>query len=557
MAWGNLFKHNKNGNHFHPHISFNASSLLKPQTRRPFATGSLPTPVAPFSHNIYDGAPESVQKEWDNMSVPQRMLARTKYEDTDGDRVPDPYDCEPFNPMRQHKKNRMFREQVENKMNFAGLFRMDTSFRQEEGQRYIDQTNAEVKAESKRDMPKARAYPLYRKGSYKFVNKQDIVNAVAKNPQLLPLMKEVHFDNLDADESMNYGVMGRYHAKDNWNSAPGNKIDLGFVVPRKTDVGMVIRHELAHHTQNKDDVLMALSNADAAVRKSPYGVRHKDLPGEQDAERRMKEDERLKKPDNTPRPWGLKKLFPEEQEIKFPGTGFAEYQKEKEEREAREEREDHDDVVSDYWDDDWYKKGGYFVKRLAPKAFLDRTLTAPIDSNAARERMGTYADEETNEMEPIGKLQGHIESPTTAVEIPFVQRDGKHEGRHRMWAAMRAGQETVPTATTAPASWTNDNVFNEWFNRLYKDNPNKEWVADKKSDWKAKFQEDFPTETMDRKQTQTYIQVLKDKGVYDEAKYITDEEKKRDRADDTTMDYWDVPKVKRQGMYVKWMRPAE
>ena len=47
------------------------------------------------------GASIKMQSVWKNMTPKQKMVARTKYPDTDRDGVPNKYDCQPRNPMRQ------------------------------------------------------------------------------------------------------------------------------------------------------------------------------------------------------------------------------------------------------------------------------------------------------------------------------------------------------------------------------------------------------------------------------------------------------------------------
>jgi len=60
------------------------------------------------------GASQQKQEEWQDMSSEERTEAREELPDTDGDRVPDEYDCEPDDVMEQGiKSNRLMRQRID------------------------------------------------------------------------------------------------------------------------------------------------------------------------------------------------------------------------------------------------------------------------------------------------------------------------------------------------------------------------------------------------------------------------------------------------------------
>lgn len=522
--WGLLQLIKKQGKDI-PKFSTHTSSLLKTQMRRPFAIGSFPTPVASFfSPPVKNGASVQKQQQFQNMNSNQREIARKKYPDRDGDRVPDPYDCEPDNVMRQHKKNRMFREQVENKLNFGGWFRFKPKITREEGQEQVDKLNSEFKSDTKRDFPESRAYPLVRKNSYKLIDKRDIINAVAKNPQILPLMKEVHFDNLSADETLNYGVEGRYHASSNWNINPGtNKIEMPLATSRKTDIGFVLKHELAHHLQNKDDDLAALSRANEVIRKQSYATRHKDLPGEQDADRKVKEDKRISIPDNTPKPWRIKTLFPVNQKITFNSpmsdVDWSEPKRNKEYEEyAKNRPEETDDITMDYWDVPKAQQQSQYIKWMKPLDYIKQAGLDPVNNPNQARQLEDFYDKDKKKTLPIDKLGDYIESPDQPVTIPYLENSdvygGKgpggevityksHEGRHRAWAAHLKGEKLIPVAVPPPDSWTTPEISDDFVEAAIPGSG-----EDYKQLWRERFKEDNYQFRFNKKQNKIYQDIL-------------------------------------------------
>ena len=55
------------------------------------------------------GASRLMQQRWGDFPLLKKQKMRNKYKDTDGDRIPDKYDCMPKNIMRQHRYNKVTR----------------------------------------------------------------------------------------------------------------------------------------------------------------------------------------------------------------------------------------------------------------------------------------------------------------------------------------------------------------------------------------------------------------------------------------------------------------
>jgi len=61
--------------------------------------------IKKYKSNIGLGASKQMQNKWKHMSKVERIKSRKKYIDTDGDRIPDKFDCSPRNVMRQDFKH--------------------------------------------------------------------------------------------------------------------------------------------------------------------------------------------------------------------------------------------------------------------------------------------------------------------------------------------------------------------------------------------------------------------------------------------------------------------
>lgn len=79
------------------------------------------------------GASNKMQNQWKNFGMQKRNAMRQKYKDTDGDRVPDRWDCSPKNIMRQdmrfgRKPNNMSKDNWELQKNILNKSTLKTNF---------------------------------------------------------------------------------------------------------------------------------------------------------------------------------------------------------------------------------------------------------------------------------------------------------------------------------------------------------------------------------------------------------------------------------------------
>ena len=194
-------------------------------------------------------------------------------------------------------KNRLFREHVTNKINIRGWF-TDKDLSKEQADEQINTEREEHKELSKRWGDKY--YPPYRKGSYKYVTKDDIIKTVTKNPQMIPLLNNVEFRDLYKPDEPN--TIGEYQYKSQGiDNTPVGVVRLPLYTKKKHNIPYTIKHELAHHIQatETDDYLDLYDEGQELKRSSDKYIQHKDLPVEKDAEEKIKTDERLKNINNT------------------------------------------------------------------------------------------------------------------------------------------------------------------------------------------------------------------------------------------------------------------
>lgn len=156
----------------------------------------------------------------------------------------------------------------------------------------------------------------------------------------------------------------------------------------------------------------------------------------------------------------------------------------------------------------WRKPQPYEnIKQMSPREYLRRTRSG--DFGTDRDKYGdseTYYDKDTGQEEPINKLSSHIKNPNVEVDLPFVEDSGDHEGRHRAYAAEKAGIKSIPVRTPAPKSWRTQEVADTFVAHRF---PHA-GTSYKKS-WSKKIAKDsFPEETMDKKSRKSYALAIKE-----------------------------------------------
>ena len=180
-----------------------------------------------------------------------------------------------------------------------------------------------------------------------------------------------------------------------------------------------------------------------------------------------------------------------------------------------------DNQSKNKWDDSFFKKSGVFVTKMSPREYLKRTTNNNMDTPIFKKRFELYHDTETDQQEPIEKLAGYIKSDDKNVGIPYIKKNNDHEGRHRAWASLQNNEEDIYVGTTTPLNWRSDDVRDAFLQKRFGENP----ATYQTNPWVKKFKEaDFLTQTMDLVSQRAYIEVLKEKGVYDDASYMPDED---------------------------------
>ena len=162
------------------------------------------------------------------------------------------------------------------------------------------------------------------------------------------------------------------------------------------------------------------------------------------------------------------------------------------------------------------KKLQYF-EYMTPDEYLSKTLNRP-----ERYKPETYFDIETKKEEPIQRLVDYIKSKDVKVELPHVDVDqdnifgrSEHEGRHRVFAAKKAGEDLVKVLVPPPNSWRTDDIKEEFVKRLTVNRS----FPDEESDNRLKSVIDspFPYDRMGLRERKVYQEILENKGLLEKS----------------------------------------
>lgn len=237
-----------------------------------------------------EGASVEKQTEWDNKSESEKVTERITKLDTDGDKTPDEYDCVPNDPLQQHKRNRLWRQQVADRLPFIMSYEKN------------EKKNLKYKNLD------------FDKQNEKFISKEDLINIYAENPQLLELTEtkplrqskgqKVNYIGNSEKYRIGENTAGLYTYKEIYIPNQKEKdINIGIQVanrlPKRRDVGFVLKHEYGHHLQTLD-------NQHEDLKKKNYDffrqnankdtINYFDIPMEKDADEKAEKDPRLQKP---------------------------------------------------------------------------------------------------------------------------------------------------------------------------------------------------------------------------------------------------------------------
>jgi hypothetical protein len=152
----------------------------------------------------------------------------------------------------------------------------------------------------------------------------------------------------------------------------------------------------------------------------------------------------------------------------------------------------------------WAKPEPYdHIEFMSPREFIDMTDTPEYE---LRKSFEDYYDSETKKREPMEKLGKHIQDPHTHVPIPFIEKSGLHDGRHRAYAAEQAGISQIPVKTPPPSEWRSK-IIQQKLDKL-----NHEPLDG--STWKEVLEDyTWPEKDMDENTKKVYTQTLRDHGL--------------------------------------------
>jgi hypothetical protein len=165
----------------------------------------------------------------------------------------------------------------------------------------------------------------------------------------------------------------------------------------------------------------------------------------------------------------------------------------------------------------WKKPKPYeYVEYMSPREYLKKTHTEDF-GRRNHKYDNIYHDNDLQKSQPIKMLGKHIQDPNKEVNIPFVEPDGSHEGRHRAFAAESVGIKEIPVKVPPPQSWRTQKVVDSYLkktNPFNKDNLQEWQIRDlerNRKKWTHRIKNDnFPEETMDLTQTKAYVEAIQE-----------------------------------------------
>lgn len=165
-----------------------------------------------------------------------------------------------------------------------------------------------------------------------------------------------------------------------------------------------------------------------------------------------------------------------------------------------------------------------YIQEMSPREYLKQTKTENFGrrNNKYDE---IYYDNDLKKSQNIKQLGKHIQDPNKEVNIPFVEPDGNHEGRHRAYAAEKMGYKTIPVKVPPPKEWRTDKVINSYLEKRNPFNKNdmKDWQKNEMEmqgkKWTHRIKNNnFPEETMDIKQRKAYAAAVRENAPHKEVR---------------------------------------